>query len=259
MAKVSIIMPLYKSGNYCFEAIESVLNQSYQDWELILVDDASGDSTLHIIKEKYNDKRILTYELEKNSGPAVARNHALSKAHGRYIAFLDSDDLWRPKKLEKQLKFMISNDIEFSYTAYEKINYKGEHMGFVGVPDSVNYNVLLKTCVIGCLTAIYDSAKLGKVNMPEISKRQDFALWLKLLKKTKFAYGIPEPLAIYRVHSDGISFNKRKAAIYTWKVYREVEGFSVLKSTYYFFHYAIRGLIRAKWPTLARKLGVMHK
>lgn len=152
---------------------------------------------------------------------------------------------------------MEDKNVAFSYTSYQIISESGNAVGAVGVPEKVNYERLLKCCVIGCLTAIYDSHKLGKVYMPIIDKRQDFGLWLDLLKRTEYAYGIHQPLAKYRVHSGSISSNKARAARYTWKLYREVEKLSFVTSSYYFFHYAVRGLLRKKSPRLAKFLGLL--
>ncbi len=257
--KVTVITAVYNSEKYLSESMLSVVNQTFTDWELILVDDCSSDSSISIIKDFVkNDSRIKLIQLTENSGAAVARNVAILAAQGRYIAFLDSDDLWKPNKLEKQLLFMELNKAEFSYTAYEKITEYGEKMERIGVPCKLSYSDLLKTCSIGCLTVIYDTQSLGKVTMPLIRKRQDFALWLKLLKKVDFAYGLNEPLASYREHSESISANKFSAALYTWRLYREVENLSILKAGYCFGHYMIRGVLRRKFPKLARKMGVLE-
>src|SRR5690606_21911418 len=185
------------------------------------------------------------------------RNAGIKAAQGRYIAFLDSDDVWLPTKLEKQLEFMRRGDIAFSYCAYEKIDEEGEVFGRVGVPRKVSYRGLLKVCVIGCLTAMYDTQKLGKVYMPLIRRRQDLGLWLRILKKIDYAYGLQEILAQYRVRNDSISANKMVAARYTWKLYREHERLPLLKAVYYFSFYAVNGLLRTRYPGLARLLGVL--
>lgn len=255
---ISIITPSYKSERFISQTIESVLAQTYQNWEMIVVDDVSLDNSSDIV-EKYckKDNRIRLIKLEKNSGAAVARNRAIKEAKGRYIAFLDADDIWKAEKLEKQIYFMQKNNYSFTYTAYEKIDENGVVFGKIGVPLKVSYNQLLKTCVIGCLTVIYDTEKLDKVYMPLIRKRQDFGLWLKILKKVDFAYGINEPLAFYTVREDSISANKKSAAQFTWKLYREIEKLNLLKACYYFSHYAIRGILRTKFPKIARFIGFL--
>lgn len=259
MIKVSIVTPLYNSVDFISDTIASVVSQTFNDWEMIIVDDCSTDNSVEVIHSFVElDSRIKLIQLSKNSGAAVARNKAIEIAQGLYIAFLDSDDLWLPDKLEKQLAFMQANNYPFTYAAYDKIDENGQVLGHVGVPNRVSYSDLLKTCSIGCLTAMYDTQYFGKVYMPNIRKRQDFGLWLELLKRTKYAYGLNETLAQYRVRSDSISANKLSAAQYTWRLYRDVEKLNLLKSSYYFSHYAVRGLLRTKAPALARKLGVLQ-
>lgn len=258
MIIASIITPSHNCAPFISETICSVLNQSFSDWEMIVVDDCSTDESVEVIQSFVEqDSRIRLIQLSKNTGAAVARNTAIEAANGRYIAFLDSDDLWLPNKLETQLQFMQDKDIAFSYSAYEKVDEQGQPLGLMGVPDKVNYDQLLKCCVIGCLTAIYDTHKLGKVYMPLIRKRQDFGLWLRLLSKVDYAYGIQQPLAQYRVRSGSISSKKSNAAAYTWRLYREVEQLNLLKASYYFSHYAVRGVLRTKFPSLARKLHIL--
>lgn len=255
---VSIITPVYNSESYICETINSVINQTYPCWELILVDDCSVDSSINVIKPFIErDSRIKLINLSQNSGAAVARNKGIEFANGRYIAFLDSDDLWLPHKLELQLPFMQDNGYPFTFSAYDKINEKGKVFGHIGVPDKVCYSDLLKMCSIGCLTAIYDTEYFGKVYMPLIRKRQDLGLWLKLLKQTDYAYGLNKALGQYRVRTDSISANKPNAAKYTWRLYREVEGLNLFNAIYYFTYYSVRGLLRTKLPGLARLLGVL--
>ncbi|WBA10876.1 glycosyltransferase family 2 protein [Salinivibrio kushneri] len=245
MPKVSIITPSYDCSNYISDTIDSVLFQTCTDWEMIIVDDCSSDNSVSVIKSYMEkDSRVKLIQLEENLGAAVTRNKAIEVAQGRYIAFLDSDDLWEPEKLETQLSFMQKSDIAFSFSAYHKIDEEGIDIGTVSVPENVSYHQLLKCCVIGCLTAMYDTHKIGKVYMPLIRKRQDFGLWLRILKKCGIAYGIAQPLAKYRVRKDSISSNKLNAALYNWKLYREVENLTLLQALYYFSHYAINGVLR---------------
>ena len=255
---VSIITPVYNCSHLIESTIESVIRQSFTDWEMILVDDCSSDNSVAVVQSFVEqDLRIKLIRLTENSGAAVARNTAIDAAKGRYISFLDSDDLWLPNKLEKQLDFMQENNYPFTFSAYDKIDKSGVRFGHVGVPNIVSYSDLLKMCSIGCLTAMYDTEYFGKVTMPLIRKRQDLGLWLKLLKQTDFAYGLNETLAQYRVRSDSISANKFNAAKFTWRLYREVERLSLIKASYYFTHYAVRGLLRTKALGLARFLGVL--
>ncbi|RRV17558.1 glycosyltransferase family 2 protein [Pseudomonas saudiphocaensis] len=256
---VSILTPSYNAEKYLAHTLESVIAQTFQAWELLVVDDCSPDNSNALI-ESYvaKDSRIKLVRLTENSGAAVARNKAIELARGRYIAFLDSDDRWLPSKLEKQIRFMQDNDVAFSYTAYEKRDGQGNACGVVGVPSRVSYTDLLKVCSIGCLTAMYDTAKLGKVYMPLIRKRQDLGLWLRILKQIPYAYGVNEVLAQYQVRSDSISADKRVAAKYTWRLYRDIEKLCLVRAGYYFSHYAFNGFLRTKLPGLARRLGILN-
>ncbi|WP_245812682.1 glycosyltransferase family 2 protein [Belliella buryatensis] len=242
---VSIVTPLHNSSKFIIETIDGVILQSYTNWEMIIVDDCSTDNGVEIVEKlQKQDDRIKLIKNEINSGPAVSRNRAIEAARGRFIAFLDSDDIWHPTKLEEQLNFMQKNDYVFTFTAYDKINEKGEKVGHVEIPLEVAYNDLLKTCSIGCLTAMYDTRKIGKVYMPIIKKRQDFALWLKILKIVPKAYGLNRPLAKYRLTSNSVSSNKLKASKYQWKVYRHIEKLNIVSSTYYFLFYTIHGIVK---------------
>ncbi|OTG88649.1 glycosyltransferase family 2 protein [Acinetobacter sp. ANC 3813] len=252
---VSIITPSFNSSGFLNKTIESVINQSYSDWELIIVDDASSDDSCLIVNNFIQiDQRIKLIKLEKNSGAAVARNTGIEAANGRFIAFLDSDDTWLPEKLFEQVNFMLNNDYALTYTQYHQVDEDGNLLNNLNFPLKVNYHELLKTCVIGCLTAMYDTNIIGKVYFPLIRKRQDFALWLKILKIVPYAYCLPLDLAGYTVRKDSISANKLKAAQYNWYLYRNIEKLNVFKSIYYFSHYAIRGIIRSKFKALSKVL-----
>lgn len=258
MSIVSIITPCHNSAQFISEAIESVLKQSFSEWEMIVVDDCSSDNSVELIRFYIKqDSRIKLIELAENSGAAVARNSAIDASLGPYIAFLDSDDLWQADKLKKQIEFMQANDSSFSYSAYEKIDEKGGVIGGMGVPEKISYIDLLKTNSIGCSTAIYDSHKLGKIYMSTNTKREDFASWLQILKKVDYAYGINEILAQYRVYSTQNSAKKLKMAKENWRLYRDIEKLGLFKSAYYFSHYAVRGALRTKFPLLAHMLGVL--
>lgn len=259
MNLVSIITPLYNSSLFLDKTINSIISQSYYYWELIIVDDCSQDNSIEIALDfSSKDIRIKVIQMEKNSGAAAARNTAIKAANGRFIAFLDSDDLWHPHKLEKQINFMLKNNYAFSYTAYEKINEEGKVIGYVGAPMRLNYKQLLMTNEIGCLTAIYDTEILGKVYMPTETKREDYATWLSILKKIDYAYGMPESLGQYRVYANQSSAKKSKMAKENWSLYRNIENLSFIKSIYYFSHYSIRGVLRTKFPRFARLLGVLN-
>lgn len=245
---VSIITPSYNSEQFIRKTINSVLNQTYQNWEMIIVDDVSPDNSNTIIKEYIKkDSRIKLIELEQNSGPAIARNHAIDEAKGRYIAFLDSDDLWISNKLSRQITFMQERNVALSYTSYNHIEEESERIiNHVYAPHKINYDELLKKNIIGCFTAIYDTQKLGKVYMPDIRKRQDYALWLAILKRVPYAYGLDETLGCYRVRTNSISSNKIISSLYNWKLYREIEKLPLHKAIYYFGWYTYKSFLKYK-------------
>jgi len=232
---VSIVTALYNCMDYIGETIESVIAQSLHDWEMIIIDDCSTDGSERIAAGyAAKDPRIRVITLEQNSGAAVARNRAIELARGRYIAFLDSDDRWYPRKLEKQLAFMQGNSYSITHTWYEKQDEAGKYLGnSIHVPGALDYQDLLKSNFIGCLTVIYDTKTLGKVYMPLIRKRQDYGLWLKILKSGTSIHIFPENLAMYRIRSGSVSENKLEMVRYNWSLYRNVEGFGVFKSAYY--------------------------
>jgi glycosyltransferase involved in cell wall biosynthesis len=243
---VSVITPSYNTFQFIGETIESVLAQDYQAWEMIIIDDNSSDKSNELIKSYVKkDDRIRFIQNKENLGAAVSRNLAIEKASGRFIAFLDSDDLWLPSKLTQQLDFMMRHNYSFTYTAYAKINEAGKDIGHIDIPSKSSYHSLLRTCSIGCLTAIYDTQVLGKVYMPLLEKRQDYGLWLRILKKIDFAYGFETTLAKYRVRSNSISSNKFLAAKYQWRIYRDLEELSLLASVWYMSTYTLNGVLKS--------------
>ncbi|WP_121663781.1 glycosyltransferase family 2 protein [Metabacillus litoralis] len=241
---VSIITPSYNSTKFIPATIESVLSQTYQNWEMLIVDDCSKDESRKVIREyTEKDDRIKLIELQENSGAAVARNTAIKAAKGKYVAFLDSDDLWVPKKLEKQIEFMEINDYAFTYSKYQLMDVDGNKLDrVIDVPRNIDYNGLLSNTIIGCLTAVVNIEKTGPIEMPNIRTRQDFALWLSILKRGIKAHGLQEVLAYYRLVPGSISSNKVKAAKQTWKVYREVEKLGLLRSMFSFTGYALNAV-----------------
>ncbi|HDR7367087.1 glycosyltransferase family 2 protein [Bacillus toyonensis] len=243
---ISIIIPTYNAERFILNTINSVKTQTYKNWEIIIIDDCSSDKTLQIVKEQQAiDKRIRIIKLKNNSGAAIARNTGINSSKGKYVAFLDSDDLWLPEKLEKQLAFMQENDIAFSFTSYQIINQDGTPTDkFVHVPEKINYNGLLKNTIIGCLTVMIDVEKLGKIQMPNIRTRQDTATWLKILKQGHYAYGLDEVLSKYRKVENSISSKKFKMAKMNWKLYREIEGLSIPRSAWCFVNYSLNGIIK---------------
>ena len=256
---VTIITPCLNSERYLPEAIESVRSQSLADFEHIIVDDGSRDRTRELIRRAAaEDQRVRPILSGSSQGSAAARNAALRQARGRYIAFLDSDDRWLPGKLERQVEFMRTEGVALSYAAYHRIDEDGHRISTFGVPDRVAYPDLLKTCYIGCLTAMVDREATGAFEFPLVARRQDWALWLRLLRQIDFAHGICEPLAEYRVRRGSLSGNKLTTARYTWRMYRDLEGLSWGRSAHSFAHYAVRGVLRHRFPALARRLGVLH-
>jgi len=245
---VSIIIPLHNGEQFIAQTIESVQVQTYSDWEMIIVDDCSTDKSIEVVKNYMKkENRIQLIMLEQNSGPAIARNRAIQEAKGRYIAFLDSDDMWHKDKLLKQLEFMQSYNSVLSFTGYYRVEEDTEEIiNRVSIPPSVDYNTLLKQNIMGCLTVIYDTERLGKVYMPNLLRRQDFALWLKILKEIPYADGLNEPLAYYRVRTESISSNKLRASLYNWKLYREVEKLPLYKAVYYFGWYTYKSILKYK-------------
>ncbi len=240
---VSIITPCYNSEKFIVDTIKSVQKQIHTNWELLITDDGSTDNSIDIILEFSKlDSRIQVFKIT-NAGPAVARNNSIKKAKGKYLAFLDSDDLWFPDFLSISLKH-IKNTEGFVFSSYkrcEENSLEEVYMDFI-VPKKVNYNDILKTNSISCLTAFIDIEKLGKALMPEVMYRQDMGLWLTYLKKIEYAIGIQKPLAIYRIRAKSHSRNKRKLLQPQWYFYRKVEQISFLKSIYYMIAWSINGL-----------------
>lgn len=204
---VSIIMPSYNTGNYIAESIQSVLNQTYENWELIIVDDCSTDNTDEIVAS-FKDERIKYFKNETNSGAALTRNRALREAQGEWIAFLDSDDLWMPEKLERQIKFMEKNGYVFSYHEYEKIDEKSEPLNvYVTGPDVVTKRKMYNYGYPGCLTFMYNTEAMGLIQINDIKKNNDYAILLQLCKKAG-CYLLHENLAQYRLRKKSISHDK---------------------------------------------------
>lgn len=245
--KVSIITPVFNSEKYLLDTISSVQQQTYVNWEMLITDDCSTDGSLELIKEITNaDSRIKLLKLEFNSGSGVARNTSIETATGDIIAFIDSDDLWDTTFLEKSISFMEKMQAGIVFCSYRRFSEDlKEHLGEFIVPEYTNYHMMLKSCAISCLTGMYHVDRCGgKVYLPKIRKRQDYCLWLSLLKHVDKAYGIKDVLATYRIRSNSVSRNKVKAAKYQWHVYREIEKLSLSKSIYYFMHYATKGLVK---------------
>ncbi len=245
---VSIITPTYNCAEFIGETIDSVQSQTYISWEMIIVDDCSTDNTKEIV-EKYskNDKRIKYYCMISQSGAAKARTRAMQLAQGEYIAFLDSDDLWISDKLEKQLTFMKQHDVAFTCTAYEQIDEEGKLLNrIVKTVPKVNYNRVLLDCPIGNSTVMYSVKKMGKFEVPNIRKRNDDALWLQMLKKEEYIYGMRNVLMRYRIRQNSISSNKLKLIKYHWILYRDIEHLSILRSIFHIAYWCVIKILRIK-------------
>lgn len=235
---VSIIMPAYCVANYIGEAIRSVQIQNTICWELLIVDDGSLDNTVEVV-ESYarNDHRINLIR-QVNSGPAMARQAALARAAGRYIAFLDSDDFWMPDKLSRQLDFMKVLNAAVSYTRFRRINSDGSKVGkLISIPDHLNYRGLLCNTALATSTVLIDRELTGPFQMTN-TYYDDYALWLNLLKRGFTAYGLDEDLMRYRVVKQSVSRNKTRSALMVWRTYRGIERLSLLMSVWCFVHYA---------------------
>ncbi len=246
MKLISIITPAYNAEKFIGSTIESVLLQTYQNWEMIIVDDCSTDNTVKVVEEYCNiDSRIRIIKHSKNQGVAAARNTALSKAKGEYIAFLDSDDIWMPQKLDSQYHYMEDNDYVLTYTAYQKyISETNEKGKIITVPKKMTRTAIFYNTAIACLTVMVNKEKAGNFEMPLLKHSEDQCTWQSILAKGYSAYGLNENLALYRVSEGSLTANKGKAAKRQWEVYRKYYRFSVLKSSVYFFSYAIHAVIK---------------
>lgn len=246
---VSIIVPVYHVEKYIVETMDCVRGQTYPDWELLLVEDCGGDKCAQIIgqyAERTGDTRIRLIRQPSNMGAARARNRGLAEARGRYIAYLDADDLWMPEKLERELAFMKEKKAAFVFTGYEFANEQGMGTGkVVRVPETINYKEALKNTTIFTTTVMFDTKKIDKalLEMP-IMKSEDTALWWKVLRNGYTAYGLDENLAKYRRAGRSLSSNKLEAIRRIWNLYRKAEGMSILNSAYHFCFWAFRAVKR---------------
>lgn len=241
---VSIITPSYNTGKFISETIECVLSQTYQNWEMIIVDDCSTDDTDNVVK-KFDDKRIKYFKNSENMGAAKSRNYALKMAKGRWIAFLDSDDLWTPDKLFKQIEFMENNNYSFSYTNYSEIDEKSQKNGtFVTGPKHITKTGMFNYCWPGCLTVMYDSNVIGTIQIEDIRKNNDYAMWLKVIKKAD-CYLLCEELAFYRKRGGSIS-NHGFLKLIKWhyRLYRIAEKRGVIVSSILTFQNLVFGFYK---------------
>lgn len=230
---VSIIMPSYNTTSYILETIESVQKQTYSNWELIIVDDNSTDNIAEVM-DNVKDDRIIFISKKINQGAALARNEAIRNAKGKYIAFLDSDDLWHKEKLRKQVQFMSENDYAFTYTLYEHVDENSNPTGvLVSAPKKVRRNGFNLYCWCGCLTAMYDAEKLGLIQVEDLKKRNDYAVWLKINNKYP-GYLLPEVLAYYRKRENSLSnVRATKLVKYHYTLFRVGQGKGIFMSFLY--------------------------
>ena len=243
---VSIITPVFNAEKFITDTVESVLGQTYDNWELILVNDHSDDNTKDKVNPYLKDKRIRWVDLEDGRGAATARNKGIDLANGRFVTFLDADDLWQKNKLEKQVSFMLEKDCEFSFTSYEFTDESGKPNGTKAlVPRRISYKQALKNTTIFTSTVMLDIEKLSKrdIKMPDVPS-EDTATWWKVLKKVPKAYGLQGVFSYYRRSKNTLSSDKREAVKRIWNLYRNVEKIGFVKSLYYFCFYAINAIRR---------------
>lgn len=242
---ITVITPCFNPDLKLIYTINSIKKQTYQNYEHLIIDDCSNrqysQELLNLIE---SDPKIRLIKRDWNAGPAVTRNRGISEAKGKYVAFLDADDTWSPDKLEKQVGFMEATNVPLSYTNYSVVNENRKCLGERIAPPQLTYQDLIKVNRIGCLTAMYNVEVCGKQYMPNILKRQDYGLWLQITKKFGPVRGLPESLAQYTKSKTSLSGNKLKLLKYQWRIYREIEKLSILKSLYYFGRYAWNGLTR---------------
>ncbi|MDE1548158.1 glycosyltransferase family 2 protein [Jeotgalibaca caeni] len=243
---VSIVSPVYKAEPFIERTIRSVMNQTYKDWEYILVDDCSPDNSEQVIRALMEeDSRIKYVKLSQNEGAAVARNTGIEHAKGQFIAFIDSDDVWKPQKLERQITFMKENQYGFTYTNFELVSENEEVISpSVPLPERLDYKGLLKNTAIACSTVIIDREIIGDFRMPLVRKGQDTATWLQILRKHDYAYGLNEVLGKYRQVKGSISSNRIGALKRTWNTYYRLEKLPLPKAIYYFCFYVFNAIKR---------------
>lgn len=237
---VSVIVPVYNAEDFMCETLDSILAQTYKNIEIICIDDMSKDSSRLIIEDyasRYENIRPII--LEENGGVSNARNVGIANARGRYIAFLDSDDVWMPEKIEKQIKFMVENKYAFTFTGYRFMDADSKLLNtVVHAKKDLTYDKLLRQNAISCLTVVIDRAYIEDIYMPKIH-HEDYAAWLRILKKGYKAYGLDEVLAKYRTRQNSLSGNKLKAAGWTWNILRNEENLGLMKAIYCFCYYAV--------------------
>jgi len=249
--KISIITPIYNAEDFLEETLQSILDQTYTNWESILINDNSTDRSLEIANKFVAlDSRFKIINKTEGEGAAKARNSGIEVAEGRFIAFLDSDDIWENDKLKKQVNYMLANKVGFTYTNYSQFGETLKSDVTINAPKKVNYSQLIKTNYIGCLTVVYDALEHGKFYFPLTKKRHDFALWLTMLKKFDYAYNIGESLARYRVHGNSLSSNKKDAFQSYFYILHNIEKVNKFIAFYYTARFSFISIIKKKMPNL---------
>ncbi|RXJ74694.1 glycosyl transferase family 2 [Veronia nyctiphanis] len=249
---VSIITPTYNCSKFIRDVYESIVNQEYKHWEWVVTDDNSTDDTFTVLRDLANkDDRIVLSKTDINSGAAVCRNNSIELSSGRFLAFIDGDDLWLPNKLTTQIKFMLENRVSFSFTAYQLVNVSGDLSSKVvdlnqKLPLSYQ-DMLRKKATLGCSTVMLDKTAFNDISLPNLRTGQDYALWLNLLRTGENAHPIPIVLTYYRITPNSISRNKFKKAIRQWQIYRKIEKIDFFNSIPLFFNYAWRACFESNF------------
>lgn len=240
---VSIITPAYRVEKIVHETMDSVISQTYQNWEMLVADDCSPDGTASVVAAYSKaDPRVRLIRCKTNAGPAAARNAALAEARGRWVAFLDSDDLWLPEKLEETIRHAVANQSALTFTGFRRISHDGKNVGvYVSAPSLLNYRMLLGNTAIATSTVLVDRNMVGNISMKKVYY-DDFVCWLEILKQGFVAHGLNKDLARYRVVANSVSRNKRRSAFEVWKTYIHIEKLGLIRSTSFFLSYAFNAI-----------------
>lgn len=239
MDLVSIVVPMYNAESFISETLNSILNQTYQNFDVLCVDDISTDRTVEIVKSYMDeDARIKLYQPEEKGGASMSRNLAIREAKGKYIAFLDADDVWLEEKLEKQIQYMEANNLDFTYTYFGLIDEESKVLDtYRTSPDKITYKSLLYGNTIGCLTVVYNAEVVGLIQIPRIDKRNDFALWLEVLKNTPTGVLFPEIQSLYRISDQSLSKKDGKINLIRYHIdlHKRLQGYGIIRALYYTF------------------------
>ena len=239
---VSIVMPVHNSAQYLRQAIDSIISQTYSQWQCLIVDDCSTDNSPTIIQDYLDkDKRFRCLSTKQKSGPAVARNLALKQIKSRYICFLDSDDFWYPDKLEKQLSFVKKHQCAICYSAFDRVNSEGNILRFQPTKERTDYTYSLYNNLLNTCSVMLDQTQLSDIRFPENLGHEDLGLWLKLLKQVPYALGIKQSLLAYRIHPGSRNIDIKKRFVHQWQVYLKQEKFSLIKALWFFILHTYSG------------------